>query len=93
MTGSGRSALCRVGQATKYFIVLATEGFAKLIPIPFTSAPLATNGPTNGPPDARFQKCRIPECPYNAFFDVSAQEQTEYCGQRHELWVYFDFYR
>lgn len=35
MTGSGRSALRGARQATKYSIILATEGFAKLIP--FTS--------------------------------------------------------
>jgi hypothetical protein len=48
--------------------------------------------PTNGPPDASPKKCRIPDCTYNAYYDVSEQEQTEYCGQGHELWVYFDSY-
>lgn len=38
--------------------------------------------PTN---DARPKKCRIPDCTYNAYYDVSEEEQTEYCGQGHEL--------
>jgi hypothetical protein len=46
---------------------------------------------TNNPPDASPNKCRIPDCTYNAYYDFSEQEQTEYCGQGHELWVWFDF--
>jgi len=41
--------------------------------------------PTNDPPDASPKKCRIPDCTYNAYYDVSEQELTEYCGQGHEL--------
>jgi len=48
---------------------------------------MASSGrrPTNGPPDASHKKCRIPDCAYNAYYDFSEQEQTEYCGQGHEL--------
>jgi len=35
--------------------------------------------------DASPQKCRIPDCTLFAYYDVSEQEQTEYCGQGHEL--------
>ena len=35
--------------------------------------------------DASPQRCRIPDCTYNAYYDVSEQEQTEYCGQGHQL--------
>ena len=45
----------------------------------------------NIPHDASTKKCRIPDCTYNAYYDVFEQEQTEYCGKGHELWVWFDF--
>jgi hypothetical protein len=35
--------------------------------------------------DAGSKRCRIPDCTYNAYYDVSEQEQTEYCGQGHQL--------
>lgn len=41
--------------------------------------------PTNSPPDASPIKCRIPDCTYNAYYDDAEKEQTEYCGQGHEL--------
>jgi len=44
---------------------------------------LATNSPPQA--DAGPKKCRIPDCTYNAHYDISEQEQTEYCGQGHEL--------
>ncbi|KAI0298056.1 hypothetical protein B0F90DRAFT_839633 [Multifurca ochricompacta] len=31
------------------------------------------------------QKCIIPDCPYKAYYNYAEQEQTEYCGQGHEL--------
>ncbi|KAI0260461.1 hypothetical protein BC834DRAFT_900807 [Gloeopeniophorella convolvens] len=31
------------------------------------------------------QSCAIPDCPYKAYYNVSEQEQMEYCGQGHEL--------
>lgn len=40
---------------------------------------------SNNPPDAGPKKCRIPDCTYNAYYDFSEQEQTEYCGQGHQL--------
>lgn len=40
---------------------------------------------TNSPPDATRKKCLIPDCTYNAYYDVSEQEQSEYCGHGHQL--------
>lgn len=34
--------------------------------------------------------CRIPNCQYKAYYNYAEQEQTEYCGQGHELCVYID---
>jgi len=31
------------------------------------------------------KNCKIPGCPYPAYFNHADQEQTEYCGQAHEL--------
>jgi len=31
------------------------------------------------------QNCIIPGCPYKAYYNYTEQEQTEYCGQGHEL--------
>jgi hypothetical protein len=38
-------------------------------------------------PGSQRQRCLIPNCPYSAFFNVAEEEQTEYCGQGHELCV------
>ena len=35
--------------------------------------------------DAGPKRCRIPDCMYNAYYDVSEQEQMEYCGYGHQL--------
>jgi len=40
---------------------------------------------TNGLHDTSPKRCRIPDCSLYAYYDVSEQEQTEYCGQGHEL--------
>jgi len=36
-------------------------------------------------PRTATQYCRIPDCRNKAFYDFAEQEQTEYCGQGHEL--------
>jgi len=41
--------------------------------------------PTNNLPDATRKKCRIPDCTYPAYYDFAEQEQSEYCGQYHQL--------
>jgi hypothetical protein len=45
--------------------------------------------PPNDAPDfsprATTQYCRIPGCGNKAYYDFAEQEQTEYCGQGHEL--------
>jgi len=43
------------------------------------------NPQVNGPPSTSPPKCRIPDCTYNAYYDVAQQEQTEYCGDGHKL--------
>ncbi|KAI0268476.1 hypothetical protein BGY98DRAFT_1190614 [Russula aff. rugulosa BPL654] len=56
-------------------------------PPPSGGPPIYNNISSNGgrQTDAGPKRCRIPDCTYNAYYDVSEQEQTEYCGQGHQL--------
>src|SRR5712672_550978 len=44
--------------------------------------------PPNGGHDNSGKNCIIPGCPYPAYHNYADQEQTEYCGQGHELCVF-----
>jgi hypothetical protein len=75
-------------RANRQFIIIimgvavsSALGFAHYRRGLLAPAPLATNSL----PDAGPKRCRIPDCTYNAYYDFSEQEQTEYCGQGHQL--------
>jgi len=53
--------------------------------------PPSPPSPSPPPPNVAYggdtsqKNCIIPDCPYPAYYNYADQEQTEYCGQGHEL--------